>query len=96
MRDQLSRSSALVKWTKPRLLTKSQAHIDLVLEGPRNQIRAVEIKRSSAPRVSRGFHEGCKDVGATEKFVIYPGTERFPIAKDIEAIGVAEFLHMIR
>lgn len=72
--------------------TTNQTEIDLVLEGPGNQTWAIEIKRSAAPTLRKGFHSACEDVGATKKFVAYPGPERFPIAGDTEAIGFIEFL----
>ena len=81
-------------WEPSYYRTGSGAEIDLVLEGPQNAVRALEIKFSSAPRVSRGFHEGCQAIGATEKFVIYPGSEQFPLARDAQAIGLREFLRL--
>ncbi len=83
------------KWHHSHYRTCAQAEIDLVLEGPNQQIWAIEVKRSSAPKVTRGFHFACDDVNATRKFVIYPGTERFPLAGDIEALGIVEFLGLL-
>ena len=82
-------------WDCSYYRTNSQAEIDLVLEGPRGIVRAVEIKFSSAPKLSRGFYSACEDIGATEKFVIYFGSERFSLGNDIEAIGVLDFLRLI-
>ena len=66
-----------------------------MLEGPNRQVWAVEIKRSSAPTVSKGFHFACEDIRATRKFLIYPGTDRFPLSNDIEAMGLLAFLEML-
>jgi len=42
----------------------------------------VEIKRSSSPKVSKGFHFASEDIKATRKLVIYDGEERtlYPMA----------------
>lgn len=82
-------------WDYSYYRTSAQAEIDLVLEGPGGIVRAVEIKFSSVPRLSRGFYSACQDVGANEKFVIYFGEERFSLGNDIEAIGVLDFLRLI-
>ena len=69
------------------------AEIDLIIETAKGKIWAIEIKLSSAPKPSKGFHIAADDIKADEKFVIYPGTESFPIADNTEAIGLIEFLH---
>ena len=84
------------KWRYSYYRTTSQTEIDLVLEGPDQQIWAIEIKRSSAPTLSSGFHTACDDIKATRKFVVYSGTESFPMAGGTEAIGLIEFLKMTR
>ena len=56
---------------------------------------AIEVKRSSAPKVSKGFHFACEDIKATHKFVIYPGEERYPLSGGIEALGLIEFLQLL-
>jgi len=83
------------KWQYSYYRTTTQTEIDLVLEGPGNRVWAVEIKRSAAPSLSKGFHDACEDIGATQKFVIYSGTERFPMSERTEAIGLIEFLKLI-
>ncbi len=69
--------------------------IDLVLEGPGKQVWAVEIKRSSAPVLSRGFHKVSADIGATRKYIVYAGQERFPLPERTEAIGLVDFLKLL-
>lgn len=80
------------KWRYSYYRTSAQAEVDLVLEGPKRQVWAIEVKRSSAPSVSKGFHLACEDIGATRKFLIYPGSERFPLSNEVEAMGLPEFL----
>lgn len=83
------------KWQYSYYRTASQTEIDLVLEGPNNQRWAIEVKRSVAPTVSKGFHTACDDIAATRKFVVYAGSERYPMAGNTEAIGLTEFLTML-
>jgi predicted AAA+ superfamily ATPase len=84
------------KWQYSYYRTTTQTEIDLVLEGPNKEVWAVEIKRSSAPVLKKGFHSACEDIEATRKFIVYSGTERFPIAGDTEAIGLIEFLKLLQ
>lgn len=84
------------KWRYSYYRTATQAEIDLVLEGPDKKILAVEIKKSAAPGLSKGFHAACEDIKATDKFVIYSGSERFPMGNDTEAIGLIEFLRTLK
>ena len=75
--------------------TVGGAEIDLVIEFGGRETWAVEIKRSTAPRVSRGFHSACQDLQPTRKLVVYPGRERFPLGRGIEAVpldGICEEL----
>ncbi len=83
------------KWRYSYYRTASQTEIDLVLEGPRQETWAVEIKRSVAPKVSAGFHKAAEDIGATKKFVVYGGQEQFPLSHDTQAIGITDFLEVI-
>lgn len=70
--------------------TSAGAEIDLILRFQDDSIWAVEIKRSSSPKVSKGFHHACSDLNPTQKFVVYPGNESFPLGNGIEAIGLYE------
>lgn len=69
--------------------TSAGAEIDLVLTLPNRQLWAVEIKRSSAPKVEKGFHFASADLKPHKQFVVYAGNERFSLGKKIEAIGLA-------
>lgn len=66
-----------------------------MLEGPGQKVWAVEIKRSSAPVPGAGFHTAAEDIGANRKFVVYGGTENYPLSNQTEAIGLMEFLHLL-
>jgi hypothetical protein len=70
--------------------TATGTEVDLVLTLPGGKIWAIEIKRSSAPSVERGFHIACDDLKAHRRFVVYPGDERFPLNAKTVAIGLCE------
>jgi predicted AAA+ superfamily ATPase len=63
------------------------AEIDLLLAWPDGKLWAIEIKRSLAPKLERGFHAACADLKPASKLVVYPGDESFRLAEDIEAMS---------
>ena len=73
--------------------TAAGAEIDLVIERSANERIAIEIKRSLAPKVSKGFHLGCEDIGATERYIVYSGSERFPMAGDLQVISLTDMMN---
>ncbi len=76
--------------------TSAGAEIDVVIEGRRGRRYAVEIKRSSAPSVSRGLRNGLEDLEIRESIVIYPGHETIPLGEGTVAMGLHEALEWIR
>jgi uncharacterized protein len=76
--------------------TSAGAEVDLVIEKNSKERFAIEIKRSQAPSVSKGFYLGCQDIKATRRFVVYPGKERFPVAKEITAIPILDMMDELR
>ncbi|MDP1653586.1 MAG: ATP-binding protein [Rhodocyclaceae bacterium] len=76
--------------------TADGAEIDLLFERGGKPEIAVEIKRSSAPSPERGFAVACDDLGIAERYVVYPGTERFPLRHGAQAIGLAELMTRLR
>lgn len=72
--------------------THAGAEIDLVLEKSGQPWLAVEIKRSTAPTLSKGFDIACEDLGVTQRYVVYPGSDRFPMRHGTTAIGLADLM----
>ena len=70
--------------------TATGIEVDLVLTLPGGKLWAIEIKRSSAPKVERGFHLACADLKPNKRFVVYSGNERFPLDADTDAIGLTD------
>jgi predicted AAA+ superfamily ATPase len=76
--------------------TSAGAEIDLVLALPRGRLWAIEVKRSSAPKVERGFHSACADLRPQRQIVVYPGTERFSLGQGTEAMEAAALAEELR
>ena len=75
--------------------TAAGAEIDLVLALPGDELWAVEIKRASAPKLQRGFHEACADLKPARQFVVYGGQEGFPLSGKTEAVGLNDLVHRL-
>ncbi|MBL8223775.1 MAG: ATP-binding protein [Chromatiales bacterium] len=75
--------------------TSAGAEIDLLLVGAGQRI-AVEIKRSTAPAVSRGFHLACDDVCATQRWLIYPGRDAYPGPHGVEVLPLGQAMARLR
>jgi hypothetical protein len=72
--------------------TKGGAEIDLVIALEDGELWAVEIKRSTAPTIAKGFYIACEDLKPARKYMIYGGSERFPLGEDVQAIGLHELI----
>ena len=73
------------------------AEIDLIIEMlGTNKTWALEIKRSSTPKVSKGFHIACEDVNPERAFILVFGKGHYKITDKVEAIGLAEFLKLLK
>ncbi len=76
--------------------TANGAEVDLVLDLPgRSRPWAIEIKRGSAPRASRGFRVACSDLDAERAFVVHGGEHRYPMGDGVEAIGLREMAALL-
>ena len=77
--------------------TSNGAEVDLVLDLPgRSRPWAIEIKRGSAPKVSRGFAIARADLDAERAFVVHGGRHRYPMGDGVEAIGLPEMAALLR
>ncbi len=70
--------------------TATGNEIDLLLELPGNRCIAIEVKRSSAPKVSDGFYRALEDIQPDAAYIVYNGSDRYPKADGVEAIGLVE------
>ncbi|MBI4904082.1 MAG: ATP-binding protein [Acidobacteria bacterium] len=70
--------------------TANGTEVDLIVTLPGGKLWAIEVKRSSAPHLERGFRSACQDLRPARQFVVYPGEERFPMDESTDAIGLVE------
>jgi predicted AAA+ superfamily ATPase len=75
--------------------THAGAEIDLLLERGGKAWMAIEIKRSTSPSLSKGFEIACDDLGITQRHVVYPGTDSFPMRHGTQAIGLVELMRRL-
>lgn len=54
------------------------AEIDLVLKLPRGQIWGIEIKRTTSPKVTRGFHIAAEELDVSERILVYADEKDVP------------------
>ena len=66
--------------------TAAGAEVDLLLTLPDGQQWVVEIKRSLNPKLERGFHNACADLQPRRRFVVYPGTDTWRLADDVQVL----------
>jgi len=76
--------------------TAAGAEIDLLLRFSSRDLWAIEIKKGTAPKITRGFHQACEDVQATQKIVVYGGDDEFPIKHDTTVISLQRLMARMR
>lgn len=76
--------------------TAAGAELDLVLRLPGNAIWAIEIKRTTAPKVSRGFHLSVDDIKADRKILVYAGEQDVPAGDGLRAMPLATAVEQLR
>ncbi len=75
--------------------TPGGAEIDLILEFSAKTKWAIEIKKSSSPTVSKGFHIACDDINPERRYVVYSGTDQFSLGNGVMAISLADLMHEV-
>jgi len=75
--------------------TSAGAEIDLVLDFG-TETWAIEIKRSTAPKLSKGFHYACEDLQPARQIVVHGGNEAFQLGGGIEALPLGKLMSDIR
>jgi len=72
--------------------TSAGAEVDLVFDLPGQERWVIEIKRSTAPRIDKGFYHAYEDLKPDAAFVVYPGDECYPIKNNIEAVNLGSLM----
>lgn len=75
--------------------TSHGAEADLVLQLRNGQTWVIEVKRSSAPTVSKGFYLAAADVGATRKLLVAPVDSAYPMRDGIEVMNPLAAAHLL-
>lgn len=84
------------RWRPYFYRTHDGAEIDLLLERGGQPEIAIEVKRSSAPTLDKGFGMACDDLKVLQRYVVYPGKETYPVRHGAQAIGLAELARRIQ
>ena len=66
------------------------AEIDFLYFDQQNKPVPVEIKYSLSPAVSKGFWNAYEDLFCKRGYVIYPGSETYPISKNVTALPLTK------
>ena len=75
--------------------TSNGAEVDLVLTFRNQQTWTLEIKRSSAPTVSRGFYQAATDLAAARKLLVAPVEHPYPMKEGIEVVDVMTAIRLV-
>jgi predicted AAA+ superfamily ATPase len=76
--------------------TAAGAELDLVLRPPGGEVWAIEIKRTTAPKVSRGFHLAALDIKAHRKILVYAAEREVPAGDGLRALPLATAVDQLR
>jgi predicted AAA+ superfamily ATPase len=76
--------------------TSAGAEIDLLIFASSKEPIAIEIKYSSSPRVERGFWNAFEDLNCKRGYVVYPGSETYPLGKNVFALPLGEIEKLLR
>jgi len=68
--------------------TAQGAEADLIIDFRHGQMWVVEIKRSSAPTVSKGFHQAAVDVNAHRKILVAPVEHTYQMKDNVQVMSV--------
>ncbi len=65
------------------------AEIDLILKLPGGALWAIEVKRTTSPKVTRGFHIAADDLDVAERLLVYAETRDVPGQGGLRAMPLA-------
>ena len=72
--------------------TAAGAEVDMVIKMPNGEVWAVEIKHGVAPKIGKHYSKTCDDVGATHKFIVYGGDDKFTIGNNVWMISLPKIM----
>ncbi len=72
------------------------AEVDVLLDIPGQGLWAIEIKRGMTSKPKRGFYNACEDVQPIKRWLVYPGSETFPVGDDVHMIGLRGITELLQ
>ncbi len=76
--------------------TEDGAEVDLMFERGGRIEMAIEIKRSTAPELSRGFRSARAVLQPKESYLLHSGDDTWPVEEGVEAISLGGLLQRLR
>jgi len=76
--------------------TASGTEMDLVLEMPNSEIWAIEVKRSSAPKLNKRFRQATKDIQSHRNFIVYSGNDEYRVESDTTVLTLRAFAEKLQ
>jgi predicted AAA+ superfamily ATPase len=68
--------------------TSNGAEVDLLLDIPGHGVWAIEVKRGVASKPRKGFYSACEDLKPAKRWLVYPGTDAYPVGDGVQVIGL--------
>ncbi|MDX8354793.1 ATP-binding protein [Cognatiyoonia sp. IB215182] len=68
------------------------AEIDLILKLPDGALWAIEVKRTTSPKVTRGFHIAAKELNVTERLLVYASDRAAPGQGGVRAAPLSDVM----
>lgn len=76
--------------------THQGAEADILIVKRNKPVVCADIKRTNAPMMSRGFANVIQDHQTDRNFIIWPGEENFPVAENVQAMGLWNWLEFLQ
>lgn len=75
--------------------TQDGSEIDLLVRRNNRWLLAAEIKLTNSPSLTKGSYIAMEDLKLEKLYVITPGSDTYPIAKNIEVVNLQHFLEYV-
>ena len=74
--------------------TATGNEIDLLLSYG-DDLMAIEIKRSTAPRLTKGFYTACEDIKPTSRWVVYLGDDEYKLPQEVTVLPLQNMMNEV-
>ena len=76
--------------------TSNGAEVDLLLDMPGHGLWVMEVKRGISSRPRRGFYSACEDLKPAKRYLVYPGSDTYPVGEGVQLVGLRVLAETIR